>query len=134
MTALTPLEYTLNLVAEECAEVIQAISKIHRFGFYSAYRFAGEVHDGTHRNNHRQLQDEITDLMACLQQLNLELHRVAERPFTRNDEEAIQVKLEKIRRYAERSVQLGTLQQSLVGTVNSTDSALSSGTTLSHGK
>lgn len=128
MTALTPLEYTLNLVAEECAEVTQAISKIHRFGFYS------EVHDGTHRNNHRQLQDEITDLMACLQQLNLELHRVAERPFTRNDEEAIQVKLEKIRRYAERSVQLGTLQQSLVGTVNSTDSALSSGTTLSHGK
>ncbi len=127
MTALTPLEYTLNLVAEECAEVTQAISKIHRFGFY-------EVHDGTHRNNHRRLQDEITDLMACLQQLNLELHRVAERPFTRNDEEAIQVKLEKIRRYAERSVQLGTLQQSLVGTVNSTDSALSSGTTLSHGK
>lgn len=49
----------LALIAEECAEVIQAITKIQRHGFYSE-------HPDTRIPNWRSLHREVGDLLAAL--------------------------------------------------------------------
>lgn len=48
----------LNIAQEECAEVIQAISKINRFGIDA-------VHNN--RSNRDHLEEEIGDLVCMLQ-------------------------------------------------------------------
>ena len=45
----------MDIAQEECAEVIQAISKIRRFGFTS-------VHNG--KDNREHLEEEIGDLVC----------------------------------------------------------------------
>lgn len=49
----------LALIAEECAEVIQAIGKIQRHGLASE-------HPDSHIPNYRTLQREVGDLLAAL--------------------------------------------------------------------
>jgi NTP pyrophosphatase (non-canonical NTP hydrolase) len=49
----------LTLISEECAEVIQAISKIQRHGLWSE-------HPESHIPNWRTLQREVGDLLAAL--------------------------------------------------------------------
>lgn len=57
---LTPeQDEALALIAEECAEVIQAVSKIQRHGLSSEHPVSGEVNSDT-------LQKEVGDLMAAL--------------------------------------------------------------------
>jgi hypothetical protein len=50
---------TLALIVEECAEVIQAVTKIQRHGLSSEHPVSGEVNSDT-------LQKEVGDLMAAL--------------------------------------------------------------------
>jgi NTP pyrophosphatase (non-canonical NTP hydrolase) len=49
----------LDLLIEECSEVIKAASKIKRFGYWS-------THNGSHPANIFELQDEIGDVQAIL--------------------------------------------------------------------
>lgn len=59
---LTPAqEESLDLLAEECAEVIVAISKIKRHGLHTHHPF--KVSDGT---NAEQLENEVGDMMAAV--------------------------------------------------------------------
>ncbi len=52
----------LNLITEECAEVIQIISKIARFGFDSYHPT-----DPTKETNRSHLETEIGDLLCLLE-------------------------------------------------------------------
>ena len=49
----------MNILSEECAEVIQAISKCHRFGLYN-------VKPGKPLTNAQHLEGEIGDLLAMV--------------------------------------------------------------------
>lgn len=57
-------EEILRITQEECAEVIQAISKVFRFGFDATYPENGP-------NNLEKLEEEIGDLL-CMIDLLLE--------------------------------------------------------------
>ncbi len=48
-------DLTFTITSEECAEVIQALSKIKRYGF-----------DGDYKDN---LQEEIADILICISEL-----------------------------------------------------------------
>ena len=56
------IEHLLTCVAEECAEVQQAVTKALRFGLNDGY-------PGTNRTNLGDLKKEITDLCAVLEML-----------------------------------------------------------------
>ncbi len=59
---LTPAQAErLAFLAEECAEVIQAVSKIQRHGFYSTNPDAPEK-----GNNRNQLEVELGDVKAAM--------------------------------------------------------------------
>lgn len=49
----------MNILSEECAEVIQAISKCHRFGL-------DNVKPGKPKTNRDHLEEEIGDLLAMI--------------------------------------------------------------------
>jgi NTP pyrophosphatase (non-canonical NTP hydrolase) len=49
----------MNILSEECAEVIQAISKCHRFGLHN-YK------PGKPKTNCEHLEEEIGDLLAMV--------------------------------------------------------------------
>lgn len=55
----------LNILSEECAEVIQAISKCHRFGFDN--HKPGEL-----KSNIEHLNEELGDLLAMIDLLKEE--------------------------------------------------------------
>lgn len=79
----------LNILSEECAEVIQAISKINRFGFSSCHP------DTPERNNIDHLTEELGDLQCMI---NLLVNRdVISHARLKEAEEA---KLEKLRKWS----------------------------------
>jgi len=49
----------MNILSEECAEVIQAISKCHRFGI-------DNYKPGKPKTNREHLEEELGDLMAMI--------------------------------------------------------------------
>jgi NTP pyrophosphatase (non-canonical NTP hydrolase) len=49
----------MNILSEECAEVIQAISKCHRFGLHN-------IKPGKPKTNCEHLEEEIGDLLAMI--------------------------------------------------------------------
>ena len=49
----------MNILSEECAEVIQAISKCHRFGM-------DNYKPGKPKTNRDHLEEELGDLMAMI--------------------------------------------------------------------
>lgn len=53
------LEETLGILQEECAEVIQAVSKIFRFGAFNCYHH-------TDKTNRQRFADELGDLQAII--------------------------------------------------------------------
>lgn len=55
----------LHILQEECAEVIQAISKINRFGIDNSK-------PGTTKSNKNHLEEEIGDLLAMIEILEQE--------------------------------------------------------------
>ena len=48
-------DLTFTIASEECAELIQALSKIKRYGF-----------DGDYKDN---LQEEVADIIVCISEL-----------------------------------------------------------------
>ncbi len=48
-------DLTLTITSEECAELIQAISKIKRYGFYDRYK--------------NDLHEEVADVLICITEL-----------------------------------------------------------------
>lgn len=80
----------LGILQEECAEVIQIVSKINRFGLYSVNPYEGP----NAKNNRVQLADEVGDIYAMI--LKLEEKGL----FTRQQlEERAAYKHEKLQRY-----------------------------------
>lgn len=66
----------MHILQEECAEVIQAISKCQRFGIHN-YK------PGTNKTNLEQLQEELGDVMAMVellvdQKIGLVDHKITE--------------------------------------------------------
>lgn len=53
----------LNHIQEECAEVAQRASKAMRFGLL-------ETQDGHYSNNLERLEEELVDLLTCVEMLN----------------------------------------------------------------
>jgi len=49
----------MNILSEECAEVIQAISKVHRFGI-------DNLKPGKPKTNGEHLEEELGDLLAMV--------------------------------------------------------------------
>lgn len=49
----------MNILSEECAEVIQAISKVHRFGL-------DNYKPGKPKTNREHLEEELGDLLAMI--------------------------------------------------------------------
>lgn len=54
----------MNILSEECAEVIQAISKCHRFGL-------DNCKPGQEKTNRQHLEEELGDLIAMIDILTL---------------------------------------------------------------
>lgn len=80
-------EECLNILQEECAEVIQAASKIKRFGIYNKKM-------GAELNNLQNLEMEIGDVLAMI-----DLCREAGIPIT--DEGLERAKISKKKRLAQ---------------------------------
>jgi len=57
---MRPLTGVLNVLQEECAEVIQAISKVQRFGMYDTYQGA---------SNLERLAEEIGHVKCMIMEL-----------------------------------------------------------------
>jgi len=78
----------MDILQEECAEVIQAISKISRFGL-------DNFKPGKPKTNREHLEEELGDLMAMidiLQQLDIVSYT--------NIELASQAKIEKLKKWS----------------------------------
>lgn len=87
-------DLTLIITSEECAELIQAITKLKRYGFYDRYK-----------NN---LHEEVADVLICITELvalgYLDIDKVAkyqELKINRELERAIQ-KEEELRKETEK--------------------------------
>jgi NTP pyrophosphatase (non-canonical NTP hydrolase) len=78
----------LLIAQEECAEVIQAISKIFRFGFDAK-------HPNEDRNNLQRLEEELGDLV-CMVGLIMNKKIVSESGV----ESAAEMKLKKLRTWS----------------------------------
>jgi len=99
---LDPLHYALNLVGEEGSEVAHVVNKVLRFGLFDNRPKTGET-------NLQVLQGEVTDLMANIRILNLELAKAGLPVIRLDDEEGIANKFRKVEFYANRSIDRGTL-------------------------
>ena len=78
----------MSILAEECAEVIQAISKCQRFGMEN-------LKPGKPKSNREHLEEEIGDLLAMVDILH-ELDIVS---WT-NLDEAKEAKIEKLKKWS----------------------------------
>ena len=67
----------LSIAQEECAEVIQAISKCFRFGL-------DNVKPGKPKTNREHLEEELGDLMAMLKKGGLKKIKQFQQSFEKN--------------------------------------------------
>lgn len=86
----TQLHEIMSITQEECAEVIQSISKIFRFGLDTVWK--GE-------SNREHLEEEIGDLKAMIQ-LMIEQGIISEE----NVKSAAEKKIEKLQKWSSISV------------------------------
>ena len=77
----------MNILSEECAEVIQAVSKINRFGM-------DNYKPGKPKTNRQHLEEELGDLMAMIDILQ-EMDVVS----YANIEKAAEAKHEKLKKW-----------------------------------
>jgi NTP pyrophosphatase (non-canonical NTP hydrolase) len=96
---MTRVEHLLFILAEECAEISQRVSKAARFGLY-------EVQPGQNLTNVERMVAEYNDLLAVAQMLDEEGHFVAD-PNTR----AIEAKRDQVEEYLRLSKECGTLNE-----------------------
>ena len=78
----------MDILQEECAEVIQAVSKISRFGI-------DNVKPGKPKTNREHLEEELGDMLAMID-IMLELGVVS----LSNLEVAKQAKIEKLKKWS----------------------------------
>lgn len=78
----------MNILSEECAEVIQAISKCHRFGL-------DNVKPGKPKTNCEHLEEELGDLLAMVDIL-LEMDVITEESVM----QAKVAKIEKLKKWS----------------------------------
>ena len=102
----SPLDYALGLIGEEAIEIAKEEHKCDRFGH-------DDIRPTTQTDNLRNVQAEITDLMAAIRIANLELARRG-LPLLRIDDEAgIQKKIARVAHYGHRSIRNGRLSEPL---------------------
>lgn len=82
---------TLDLIQEECAEVIQIISKIRRFGIHGTYE---------NKTNYQRLINELTDLDILLTNSELEFKII-------NNSEYRKEKLERLKTFTNLELDVG---------------------------
>lgn len=100
---MTKNEHILNHISEECAEVAQRCSKALRFGLL-------EVQPGQFLNNAQRLRGELLDLFACVQMAeDAGMFEEITLNMGHPDDAIIEQKLDKIKKYMERSVSCGTV-------------------------
>ena len=95
---MNKIEHLLTCLAEECAEVIQRVTKANRFGL-------NEIEPGQDLTNAQRITKELYDVDALWQMLQDEGALASGL-----DAIAIMQKKEKIRRYMEYAEQCGTLK------------------------
>jgi hypothetical protein len=78
----------MNILSEECAEVIQAISKCHRFGI-------DNYKPGKPKTNREHLEEELGDLIAMI--TLLEMNGIIDQA---NLERAKLAKFEKLKKWS----------------------------------
>jgi NTP pyrophosphatase (non-canonical NTP hydrolase) len=78
----------MNILSEECAEVIQAVSKINRFGI-------DNYKPGKSKTNRQHLEEELGDLLAMVDIL-IELGVVTESSL----QQAEVAKIEKLKKWS----------------------------------
>ena len=83
-------DHLYGVLQEECAELIQAISKRRRFGPWS-------MSPGGHRTNQQCINDEINDVLAVVELLARENERVHQ------DDTHQENKMRKVKLYYEGS-------------------------------
>lgn len=86
------LAEVLNILSEECAEVIQAVSKINRFGLHNRYP------DETAPTNIQHLNLEIADVLAVILVLQSKYPHLFEQALI---SEGITNKIAKLKKYNE---------------------------------
>ena len=82
------IEEVMNILSEECAEVIQAVSKINRFGI-------DNYKPGKSKTNRQHLEEELGDLLAMVDIL-IELGVVNESSL----QQAEVAKIEKLKKWS----------------------------------
>lgn len=94
----TEVDHLLSTLAEECAEVIQRVTKAQRWGLY-------EVQPGQELNNARRIRQELNDVRAVVEMLydghGIDLFR---------DEEQIRAKREKVLQFMKHAREIGELE------------------------
>lgn len=82
------IKETMDILQEECAEVIQAVSKISRFGL-------DNLKPGKPKTNREHLEEELGDLLAMVDIL----HEMDVVSWT-NLESAKEAKIEKLKKWS----------------------------------
>lgn len=98
---MTRSDYLIACLAEECAEVIQRVTKAQRFTL-------SEIQPGQGKSNSERILEEVVDLLAVIDMLREESVLP---PFTEvASDEALDRKKEKVNRFWEyaRSIGAGT--------------------------
>lgn len=96
-------EYLLNLLTEECSEVIKRVSKALRFGLEDHYSEDPNVIGTDGPTNRERIVSEVRDVMCTLDLL------VSEEIFPHYVFSSTPGKLDKIRRFMEYSRRTGAL-------------------------
>lgn len=105
---MTRREHLLAILAEECAEVSQRVTKILRFGI-------NEKQPGQDKTNRARLVDELNDLRAAVQMLEDEgvLPAIIDHASIQERKLRIAEKREKVEKYLRYSASLGLVTGSL---------------------
>lgn len=95
-------EYLLDCLMEECAEVIQAASKVQRFGRRDNGR------SGSKPSAMTRLNEELNDVTAIIAMLNKEMSMGSFHPLFRS-RLSVEAKIAKVKANFERSREAGCL-------------------------
>lgn len=96
-------EHLLTIMAEECVEIAQRISKALRFGL-------AEIQPDQELSNAARIRREFCDLWAVAQMVEEESgHHVRPHFNSNSDQRAMREKMDKVERFLELSRREGTL-------------------------
>lgn len=102
---MTPLEYLLDELAEESADVIQAIIKIKKYGLDHEHSRQG--------SNADKLQTTISEFIAAVEYLNLELLRLGRNEIELTRDKEIDKAIAAIKQHSKLSIERGLLNEPL---------------------